>query len=159
MRPRSPPSASSQWNTSSARTGTFAQSCDGAAAYGIDAGIRPAWTMAPPRAASQRASAPTAATAAHNADPRAVEELAHGGDRPDPHHARIDAGHGAGDELPERLNAELLRFFLARNHERRRAVVDAARVSGRHRPAVGAKRRLERRQLLAARTVTGLLGA
>ena len=61
--------------------------------------------------------------------PVAVEQLPHGRDRADPHHARVDAGDRGADERAERLDAEVARALLARDHERGGAVVDAARVS------------------------------
>ena len=72
MSARSAPSDQSAWKTSSPSTGTFTQSCDGAAVYGMDEGIRPARTMTAPIAASQRASAPTAATEAESVVPAAT---------------------------------------------------------------------------------------
>src|SRR5207247_1870977 len=64
------------------------------------------------------------------------EELAHGRNRADPHHPRVDPGDGAADEGAERLRAERARLLLARDHERRRAVVDPARIPGRDRAAL-----------------------
>ena len=58
--------------------------------------------------------------------------------------ARVDAGDGAADEGAERLDAELGRALLARDHERGGAVVDPARVAGRDR-AVLAERGLQAR--------------
>ena len=48
------------------------QSRDGAAAYGIEAGIAPACTIARPSAASQRESAPSSAVEAHSVAPKAT---------------------------------------------------------------------------------------
>src|SRR5438105_7516847 len=63
-------------------------------------------------------------------DARSLEQLADGGDRSDPHHARVDTGHGAADEAAEWLHAELARLLLARDDDGGRAVVDAAGIAG-----------------------------
>src|SRR5207247_10968910 len=78
------------------------------------------------------------------------QELANSRNGPDAHKSRIDAGDGAAEEGSERLGAELARLLLARDHERRRAVVDAARVSGRDSAAL-AEGGAKRRELLRAR--------
>ena len=83
-------------------------------------------------------------------DAAALEQLAHGRDRADAHHARVDAGDRAADERAERLDAELARLLLRRDHERRRAVVDPGCVAGRDRAAL-AERGLERGELLGGR--------
>ena len=64
-----------------------------------------------------------------------LEQLADGGHRPDPHDRRVDARGRRADERPERLDPERPRAFLARDDERRGAVVDPARVPGRDRAA------------------------
>src|SRR5205085_10461295 len=78
------------------------------------------------------------------------EELPHRRNRADAHHLRIDPGDGAADEGAERLDAELTRLLLGRDHEGGGAVVDAARVARGDRAAL-AERRPKRRQLLGAR--------
>ena len=90
--------------------------------------------------------------------PRRSEHLAHRRDRADAHDARVDARDGAADERAERLDAELARLLLRRDHERRRAVVDARRVAGRDRAAL-AERRLQRGELLERRVGTRMLVA
>ena len=45
-------------------------------------------------------------------EPGAVEQLAHRGHRPDPHHARVDTGDRRGDERAERLDPERARLLL-----------------------------------------------
>src|SRR5262249_13460783 len=89
---------------------------------------------------------------------RAREQLPNRRDRTDPHHTWVDAGDRAPDEPAERLDAELASLLLARDHERGGAVVDPARVSGRHGP-VRAKRGLERRELLRRRVGPRMLVA
>src|SRR5918992_3381659 len=91
-----------------------------------------------------------------DADTGPVEQLAHGRNGTDAHHARVDSRHGAADERPERLGAKLLRLPLARDHQGGCTVVDATRVAGRHAPAL-AERGRERRQLLGARVGTRML--
>src|SRR5581483_5601591 len=81
---------------------------------------------------------------------RPREQLLDRRDRPDAHDAWIDAGRGRADERAERLDAELVRPLLARDHEGGGAVVEARGVAGRD-GAAGPKRRLQRRQLLEAR--------
>src|SRR5207237_10081587 len=81
------------------------------------------------------------------AEPGPLEQLPDGRNRPDAHHAGVNAGHRAADEPAERLDAELLRLLLARDHERGGAVVDSARVA-RSDGALGAKGRPQRCQLL-----------
>ena len=83
-------------------------------------------------------------------DPRAVEQLADGRDRPDAHHGGIDARDGRADEGPERLDAEIPGALLAGDHECGGAVVDPARVPGRH-GAVLAERGSQARELLGGR--------
>src|SRR6266508_2868592 len=75
------------------------------------------------------------------------------------HHARIDTRNCTPDETSERFDAEISRLFLARDHERGGAVVDAARIPGGDRAAVRAERRLQRRELLGARVGPGMLVA
>ena len=91
-------------------------------------------------------------------DPGALEELPHRGHRADPHHPRVDSGNRATDERAERLDAERLGAFLARDHERRGAVVDPARVPGSDRSAL-AEDGLQRRHLLGARVGPRMLVA
>ena len=91
-------------------------------------------------------------------DARAVEQLANGRHRPDAHHPRVDAGDCARDEATERLDAELARPLLARDHERGSAVVDPARVAGGD-GAVRPKRGPERGELLGARVGARMLVA
>src|SRR5438477_487498 len=83
-------------------------------------------------------------------DPCPSEKLAHGRDRPDAHHSRIDPGDRAADEGAERLDAQFSRLLLGRDHESGGAVVDPARVPRGDRPAL-TERRPKRRQLLRAR--------
>ena len=83
-------------------------------------------------------------------DARAREQLRDGGDGTDAHHARVDAGRGRAAEHAERLDAEVARPLLAGDHERRRAVVDAARVAGRD-GATRPERGLQRAELLGRR--------
>src|SRR4051794_34231478 len=83
-------------------------------------------------------------------DPGALEELAHGGDRSDAHHARVDPGNRAPRESPERLHSKLLRALLTRDHERSGPVVDTARITRGDGTAL-AKRRLEVGELVGAR--------
>src|SRR5439155_22813924 len=71
-RPLSPPMTCSPWKISSPSTGTLTQSVEGAAAYGTPDGIEPLSTIASPRAASQRASAPTVARTAQEPAPNAT---------------------------------------------------------------------------------------
>ncbi len=89
-------------------------------------------------------------------DSRASQELSHRGDRADPHHARIDARDGRGDEGAQGLDPELVRLRLAREHERRGAVVDAAGVAGRD-GAARTKRRLQPGERLGRRRRPGML--
>ena len=89
---------------------------------------------------------------------RARENLPHGRDRADAHDPRIDARDRARDEAAERLGAQLLRALLARDHERGGAVVHAARIPRRHRPAL-AERRPKRRELLERRVRPRMLVA
>ena len=91
-------------------------------------------------------------------EPGAVEQLAHRGHRPDPHHARVDAGDRRGDERAERLDAERARLLLRGDDDGSRTVVQARRVAGRDR-AAGAERRLQRRELLECRLGTRMLVA
>ena len=80
----------------------------------------------------------------------ARQQLAHGRDRADAHDARVDARDGAAREGRQRLDAERAGPLLARDHERRGAVVDAARVAGRH-AASGAEGGLQLGQALGRR--------
>ena len=66
------------------------------------------------------------------ATPRALEQLAHGRHRPDPHHARVDARDGRADERAERLEPELARLLLGGDDDRGGTVVQARRVAGGH---------------------------
>ena len=91
-------------------------------------------------------------------DARAGEQLAHGRNRSDPHHARIDAGDSAADERAERLDAELARLLVRRDHERSCAIVQPGRVTGGD-GAVLAERRRERCELLERRVGAGVLVA
>src|SRR5438552_16475193 len=59
-----------------------------------------------------------------------VEQLPHGRDRADAHHARVDAGNRAADERAERLHAELAGLLLRGDHERCRPVLDPGGVAG-----------------------------
>src|SRR5206468_12935073 len=92
-----------------------------------------------------------------DADPGALEQLSHSGDRSDPHHAWIDAGDGTPDERAERFQAKLLRLLLAGDDKGCGAVVDPARVARRYRAAVGTERGLQGRELLRAGVGTGML--
>src|SRR6266540_4164990 len=65
-----------------------------------------------------------------DADTCALEQLPDCGNRPDAHDTRVDPGDRASGEAAERLDAELLRLRLARDHERGGPVVDPAVVSG-----------------------------
>src|SRR5512132_2775514 len=58
------------------------------------------------------------------------QRLAHGRDRPDPHHAWVDTGNASAHERTERLRAERLRLLLRGDHYRSGAVVDPGRVAG-----------------------------
>src|SRR5262249_22210676 len=78
-------------------------------------------------------------------DPCTLEQLAHGRHRPDAHHTRVDTGGGAAGEGGERVDTELARPLLARDHQSRGAVVDPARVPRRDR-AVAAEGRPARRE-------------
>jgi hypothetical protein len=60
----------------------------------------------------------------------ARDQLAHGRNWTDAHDPRIDAGHRTGDEAAEWLDPKLACLLFARNHQRRRAVVHAARIAG-----------------------------
>jgi hypothetical protein len=87
-----------------------------------------------------------------------LEKLSHCRDGADPHHARVDSGHRTTDESSERLDPELPGLRLAGDHERRRTVVDAARVPGGHRSAV-AERGLQTVELFCIRGRPGMLVA
>src|SRR5262249_59961618 len=63
-------------------------------------------------------------------DSGAVEELAHRRDRADPHDPRVDTGHRASNDPPQRLDPELACLLLARDPELPSPVVDSARVVG-----------------------------
>jgi hypothetical protein len=76
-----------------------------------------------------------------------VEQLAHGGHRPDAHHRWVDPDDRRADERAQRLDPKVARPLLARDHERRGAVVDPARVAGRDRAALP-ECGLQRRELL-----------
>ena len=91
-------------------------------------------------------------------DPGARKQFAHGGNRADAHHTRIDACDCIADERAERLDAELARLLLRRDHERRRAVVDPGRVAGRDSAAL-AKRGLQAPELLERRVRARMLVA
>ena len=83
-------------------------------------------------------------------DARPLEQLADGRNRADAHDPRVDARRGGADERAERVGAQLARRLLARDHERRGAVVDAARIAGRDR-AVLAERGLQAGERLGGR--------
>ena len=83
------------------------------------------------RLCDANASFSSTRSSVRSVDACASEQLAHGGDGADAHHARVDAGHRAADERPERLDAELARPLLGCDHERGGAVVDAGRVARR----------------------------
>src|SRR6266511_879687 len=92
-------------------------------------------------------------------DAGSLEQLPYGRDRADAHHARIDTGDGAADERAEGLHAQLLSLLLARDHECRGAVIDAARVARRDASPVRTEGRSQRGQLLRARLGTRMLVA
>src|SRR5581483_5853524 len=78
--------------------------------------------------------------------------------RPDPHHARVDAGDGRRDERADRVDAELTSLLLRRDDESRGAVVQPRGVAGRH-AAARAERGLERPELLERRLGARMLVA
>ena len=88
--------------------------------------------------------------------PGAAEQLAHGRNRPDAHHRRVDPGGRRAGEHPERLDPECPGALLAGDHERRGTVVDPARVACRDRP-VRTERRPQRGKLLERRLGSRML--
>src|SRR5438093_436834 len=91
-------------------------------------------------------------------DAGSLQQLAHGRNRTDSHHTRVDSGDGVSDERGERLGPELARFLLGSDHERSGTVVDPRRVAGGD-AAVLTKRGLERSKLLGTRIGTRMLVA
>ena len=67
---------------------------------------------------------------------RALAQAAHCGHRADAHHARIDRRNRSVHDPRDRFQIQLANFFLAREHHRRRAVRDAARIPRAHAAAL-----------------------
>ena len=94
----------------------------------------------PSRAAAVSATAANASLNSHTAmsltrEVRAVEQLLRGHRRRQRQVRRIPGGAGVTFDRRERFDAVALRVIRAREHEGRRAVVDARRVAGRDRAA------------------------
>ena len=54
-----------------------------------------------------------------NLDPGPFHQFPDGGDRPSAHHPGVDPGHGARDEIPERVGANVTRSSLRRRPPQR----------------------------------------
>ncbi len=78
-----------------------------------------------------------------DADPGPFERLARGRHGPDPHDRRVHPGDGRRHHAGQRTQAELAGRVRLDEQDRRRAIVDARAVAGRHAPAFAREGRLQ----------------